>query len=120
MHELSIANAIVDAVLHEIQQRNLPAVQTIGIRIGALSGVVPEALQFGFEAITSDTPLASTKLKIEPVPVHGKCHGCDHDFTVDDFVFACPICSSGKIEVTGGEELDIAYLEVEEGGGQRA
>ena len=112
MHELSIANAIVETVLQEIQQQNLAAVQTIVLRVGTLSGVVPEALQFGFEAIISDTPLAKTKLEIERIPVQGKCRTCDHDFTVADFIFACPACDSGQIEVTHGEELEIAYLEV--------
>jgi hydrogenase nickel incorporation protein HypA/HybF len=120
MHELSIANAIVDAVTQEIQRRNLPPVQTIVVRIGVLSGVVPEALQFGFEAITSGTPLAKTKLQIEQVPLQGKCRDCDHEFTVEDFVFACPLCQSGQIKVTRGDELDIAYLEVAEGEEQRA
>lgn len=113
MHELSIATSIVDTVLQEIQRRNLPRVQTIVVRVGALSGVVPEALQFGFEAITSDTPLAKTTLEIEQVPVQGKCRNCGLGFTVEDFLFACPSCQSGQIEVTAGEELEIAHLEVD-------
>jgi len=114
MHELSIAKSIVDLVLLEIEQRNLPQVQTIVLRVGALSGVVPEALQFSFEVIIKDTPLANTKLKIEEIPIQGKCEICGNEFTVESFVFACPICHSGQTEVTHGEELDIAYLEVEE------
>jgi hydrogenase nickel incorporation protein HypA/HybF len=112
MHELSIATSIVDMVLQEIQRKNLPPVQTIAVRIGALSCVDPEALRFGFEAITADTSLAETKLQINEVPVQGKCRACNNEFTVQDFVFACPRCQSGQIEVTRGEELDIAYLEV--------
>ncbi|MDZ7343467.1 MAG: hydrogenase maturation nickel metallochaperone HypA [candidate division KSB1 bacterium] len=114
MHELSIATSIVETVLQEIAQKKLPLVQTIAVRIGALSAVDPEALRFGFDAIISDTPLSKTKLEIELVPVRGKCRACGQEFAVEDFVFACPLCQSGEIEVTGGEELDIAYLEVEE------
>lgn len=115
MHELSIATSIVDTVLQEIERKNLPPVQTIAVRIGALSSVDPEALRFSFEAITAETPLAKTKLEIEHVPVRGKCHTCGLDFTVEDFIFACPSCQSGQIEVMTGEELEIAYLEVEDG-----
>ncbi|MDZ7363260.1 MAG: hydrogenase maturation nickel metallochaperone HypA [candidate division KSB1 bacterium] len=114
MHELSIASAIVDTVTQEIKRQNLPPVQTIVVRIGALSSVVPEALQFGFEAIIPDTLLANTKLQIEWTPVQGKCRVCNHEFTVEDFVFACPACQSGQIEVTRGDELEIAFLEVDE------
>ena len=112
MHELSIASAIVETVSDEIRKRNLAAVQTITVRIGALSGVVPDALQFGYEAIVSGTPLANTKLEIELVPVQGRCKACGHEFAIEEFLFACPLCQAGDIEVTQGEELEIAHLEV--------
>jgi hydrogenase nickel incorporation protein HypA/HybF len=115
MHEISIASSIVETVLREIARKQLPPVQTIAVRIGALSCVDPEALRFGFDSIIPDTPLAKTKLDIEFVPVQGKCRACGREFAVEDFVFACPLCQSGQIEVTRGEELDIAYLEVAEG-----
>jgi hydrogenase nickel incorporation protein HypA/HybF len=114
MHELSIATSIVETVTMEMQRRNLPRLEKIALRIGALSSVDPEALRFGFEAITAGTPLAKTRLEIEHVPVHGKCHTCGLDFLVEDFIFACPSCQSGQIEVTRGEELEIAYLEIAE------
>jgi hydrogenase nickel incorporation protein HypA/HybF len=111
MHELSIAASIVDAVLQEIRRQNLQHVQTIVVRAGALSNVVPESLQFGFEAIIPGTPLAETKLRIEQVPVQGKCRACHQEFEIHDFIFSCPRCQSEQIDVTRGEELDIAYLE---------
>jgi hydrogenase nickel incorporation protein HypA/HybF len=112
MHELSIAESIVNTVLQEIERKTLPPVQKIVVRVGALSGVVPEALQFGFEAITADTQLAQTKLEIEFVPVQGTCRDCEQTFAVEEFFFACPRCQSGHLDITRGEELDIAYLEV--------
>ncbi len=112
MHELSIAAALVDTVLREIQRQNLSLVQTIAVRIGALSSVDPEALRFGFDAIIIDTPLANTKLEMEFVPIQGKCRACNNEFTVQNFVFACPLCDSRQIDMTHGDELDIAYLEV--------
>lgn len=112
MHELSIATSIVETVLHEIDRKHLAPVQSIGVRIGALSNVDPEALRFGFEAAIVDTPLVDTKLEIEFVAVQGKCRACNHEFAVQDFVFSCAHCGSGQIETTRGEELDIAYLEV--------
>lgn len=119
MHELSIANSIVETVLQEVTRKHLPPVQAIALRIGALSSVDPEALRFGFDSIIPDTPLAKAKLEIEFVPVQGKCRTCSQEFAVEDFIFACPHCQSGQIEVTRGEELDIAYLEVAEGEEQR-
>ena len=114
MHELSIAQSIIETVLREKQEKHLPEVKSIVLRIGALSGVVPEALQFGYDALIIDTPLAQTELKIEHIPVQGQCKQCGREFEVQDFFFACPHCGSGDLDITHGEELDIAYLEVEE------
>ena len=114
MHELSIADSIIKTVLHEIEVKQLPAVKRIVVRIGALSGVVPDALEFGFEALVIDTPLERSRLVIEFLPVRGKCRECGKDFEVENFLFACPHCASGAVDVTQGEELDIAYLDVED------
>jgi hydrogenase nickel incorporation protein HypA/HybF len=113
MHELSIADTIVNTVLEEMKKRNIASVTTVGLRIGFLTDVVPEALQFGFEVLIADTPLAGTRLKIERIPVKGVCRACHDSFEVEDFVFVCPACYSTDIEMTQGDELDIAYLEVE-------
>ncbi len=119
MHELSIANSIFDTVSMEMTRLNLQSIQAVVLRVGALSAVDPEALRFSFEAITAETPLANTKLEIEQVAIQGKCKICGSKFTVEDFIFACPLCQSGQIEVTHGEEMEIAYLEVEEEGYKR-
>lgn len=114
MHELSIAQSIVETVLREMEQRNLREVKAIGLRIGALSGVMTEALEFSYEVIIKETPLANTRLVIEKVPVRAKCGDCGQEFEVDEPFFLCPGCGSGNVEVISGQELDIAYLEVEE------
>lgn len=112
MHELSIATSIVSTVLQEVRRRNLPRVQNIGVRIGVLSNVDPEALQFSFESIISGSPLAHTQLEIEHVPVQGTCRVCGYRFTIQNFAFVCPHCDSGQIDTKNGEELEIAYLKV--------
>jgi hydrogenase nickel incorporation protein HypA/HybF len=114
VHELSVAENIIDVVLQEIDRQQLPPVQKIAVQVGALSAVDPEALRFAFEAIRSGTPLAHTTLEIESVPVQGQCNDCHQGFSVEDLVFACPACQSGRIQLTQGEELHITYLEVED------
>ncbi len=114
MHELSIAQSILNTVLQEKTSRQLPHILKIVVHIGALSDVVPEALKFGFDAIKQDTALAETELHIEIIPVRGQCKACGNDFDVQNFVFTCPHCQSGQIQMVRGDELHIAYLEVEE------
>lgn len=115
MHELGIADSIIQAVLHKMQESGYARVDVVALRIGALTDIVPDALEFGFEVLTRDTPLAETRLQIETVPVHGKCDDCGRDFEVNEFVFICPNCEGRAIEMSSGDELEIAYIEVDDG-----
>jgi hydrogenase nickel incorporation protein HypA/HybF len=110
MHELRIAQEIINITQREMVTRKLNNISKIGLKIGALSGIDPEALSFGFEASTADSELAGVELDIEFIPVKGKCDSCRADFEVDDFLFICPQCGSNEVTVTEGEELNIAYF----------
>ncbi len=114
MHELSIAQNILKTVLGEIQSQNLPPVRTIGLKIGVLSDVLPDALEFGFDALKKETILAETELAIERTPVGGECRDCNEKFAMQELIFSCPACQSRSIEMHGGQELDITFLEVEQ------
>jgi len=114
MHELSIANSILDIVLKEKTINNLPDIKAIGLRIGALSGILPDALEFSFDAIKKETPLEKTVLEISEIPVTGICKSCKDKFSVTDLIFACPKCYSTSIEVDKGQEMDIEYLDIED------
>ena len=110
MHELRIAQEVITVAQEEMERRRLSRLDEIGVRLGALSGVNPDSLSFGFTAATIDTPLADTRLIIKQVPVQGSCRSCTRDFQVEEFVFICPHCGSRDMDITRGEELDIEYL----------
>ncbi len=114
MHELVIAQSILTTLERETSRQNLPAVKAVGVRIGTLSDIVPDALRFNFEVIKQDTPFAQTDLIIESVSMKAQCTACKHEFEVKSLLFVCPSCSSGQVKVIQGEELDITYLEVED------
>jgi len=114
MHELAIAESIIKITLDETERQNLGPVKKIVVRVGALTDVVPDALQFGFEAASADTKLAGTKLEIKTIPVVGKCKSCGKGFEVEEHIFICPNCESFDIEMTRGDELDIEYIEADE------
>lgn len=110
MHELSIASEIISIVEKEIEKLQIGGIKTIKLKIGALAGVDPEALRFGFEAASAGTKLDGTQLDIDWVTVKGRCRTCSREFAIDDYAFICPYCESRDIEVTEGEELDIVHL----------
>jgi len=114
MHELSIANSILEAVRKERERLNGARVTKVGVRIGELAGVDPEALSFGFEILVKDSGLEPLALDIESVPRRHECSHCRHVFTVVDYRVDCPACGSTETRCISGDELDLAYLEVEE------
>jgi len=113
MHELSIACEIIEIVLKEKESRALGRITEVGIDVGALSGIDPEALAFGFEAATLDTPLAEARLQVKSILASGVCNHCGKSFEAGEFVFACPHCGSSDLKITGGEKLQVTYLKVE-------
>lgn len=114
MHELAVAESILDIAKNEMGGQNLRSVRSIRVRVGALSDVVPEALRFGFQISVRETEMAGAVLDIETVSVKGRCGACERDFEVFDYIFECPFCKSRNIELTQGDELEIAYIEVED------
>jgi len=114
MHELSIASEILDTVRKEMESRPGAHARKVGVRVGAVSGVVPDALSFGFEALVRGTDLEPLTLEIESLPRRQRCPDCDFVFEVKDESTACPRCAREDTVFVGGDELDLAYLEVEE------
>ena len=114
MHELSIANSILEAVRKERERLNGARVSKVGVRIGELAGVDPEALRFGFEVMVKDTDLEPLGLEIETTSRRQECSQCKHVFTVVDYELDCPACGAKETRCIGGDELELAYLEVEE------
>ena len=114
MHELSIANSILDAVRTEAARRPGARLLKVGVRVGELSGVVPDALSFCFEALVRGSDLEPLALEIETCPRCQRCPECGRTFPVIDYEIACPDCGEGQTRCVSGDELEMAYLELEE------
>ena len=114
MHELGIADSILDAVRAESQKRPDARIVRVGLKLGEVAGVDPDALSFCFESLVKGSELEPLELELERVQHRRRCPRCRQDFDVFDFETACPDCGENLTEFIGGDELEIAYLEVEE------
>jgi hydrogenase nickel incorporation protein HypA/HybF len=114
MHELGIASSIFEAVQSEARLRPAARVARVGLRIGELSSVDPEALKFSFEVLVKDTPFSPLSLAIEVCPLRNRCNACGHTFAVVDYSTVCPRCGEQHTESIGGTEIELSYLELEE------
>jgi hydrogenase nickel incorporation protein HypA/HybF len=114
LHELSIATAILERVELETAKHPGAKATKVGVRIGELAGIDADALSFGFECLVKDTEKAPLELEIELVPRVQRCPKCKHEFRVEGFDTACPSCNHLITENISGQELDIAFIEVED------
>lgn len=115
MHELSITQSLVETACDKAQEVGAARVARVHLRIGALSGVVKEALVFSFDLVAEGTLCAGAVLDIEDVPVTVMCPACQQPRTLaETWHFVCPECGTPTPEVLTGRELDLVSLEIEQ------
>lgn len=114
MHELSIAMSIVEMAQEEAEQRH-GHVTAVHLKLGALSGVVKEALLNAYEVACEETPLAGSRLIVDEVPVVVFCPNCRTERLLSSVqLFCCGECGTPTSEVVSGRELEVFALEIEE------
>jgi hydrogenase nickel incorporation protein HypA/HybF len=108
MHELAIAEGLVDAVTERLPGTKIAEVR---LEIGALSGVVADSLRFCFDLATEGTALEGACLQITEPGVHCECRTCGAAFAPDDAILLCP-CGSADVSVLSGQQLTITSVKV--------
>ena len=114
MHELSIASTILDRAKAASEENGGARVTKVGLRIGEISGVEPDALAFGIEALSKDTPFEGLALEIEQPRRKLRCAACAAEFEPEGFAYACPACQNPSSECIAGNELDVTFVELED------
>jgi hydrogenase nickel incorporation protein HypA/HybF len=113
MHELSIAQSVVQIIEEEMQKNNAGVLKSVRLNIGKMSAIVPDSLSFCFEIITKDTPLEGARLIIETIPLRIYCRDCSKEFEIKEYAFSCPGCGDTNIKVVTGMDLSVVEIEVE-------
>ena len=113
MHEMSIAQSVLDIVLQESRNHQVKRVLSVALRVGELSAVETESLKVCFDLLTKGTLAEGARLNIERVQVTCRCRECGSDFTVNELTFSCPSCGSGGLKMLSGRELSVDSFEAE-------
>jgi len=113
MHEMSIAQGLLDIIREEMQKHHATVLRSVRLNIGQLSAIVPESLSFCFEVMTAGTELEGARLNMEIIPLTGSCRICNKEFEIKDYAFECPHCHSRDIQTLSGQELSIVEMEVD-------
>ena len=113
MHELSIANNIVEIAAEHALQQGSSRVTGVTLRIGRLSCVHEDALRYSFELVTEGTPLAGASLTVIEVPVRIWCPVCTAEVDLPGIQrLACPACGHLSGDIRAGRELDIESIQI--------
>lgn len=108
MHELAIAESIVDAVCDKAAGRR---VHRVTLRVGALTAVVPDAMRFCFDLAVEGTVADGAALEIVELPGAASCRSCGATVQLESPILLCS-CGSADLAVTAGRELQIVSMEV--------
>ena len=114
MHELSVAQSVVEIVSTAVPKESLSRVTAVRMKVGTMAGVVPESLEFSFQAITAGTVLEHACLTIETIPFRVQCHDCGATSEEELGVVICSQCGSANTTILSGNELYVSEIEVDD------
>lgn len=112
MHELSIAQEIVDIIKQSVPVNQWNLIKSANLQLGVFSNILADSLSFCFEASIKNTELEQTKLIIEVIPLTIHCENCFSDTIVEDFIFYCPKCFNPNITILTGQEMQLTAIEL--------
>jgi hydrogenase nickel incorporation protein HypA/HybF len=116
MHELSIVTSVVESVTESLAAYPGARVLEVRLRVGALTSVVVESLEFCWGIAAEGTPLEGAKLAVNVLPVVMHCEPCAQDVELEGVQsFRCPRCGQPCAEMRQGRELEIDSIEIDDG-----
>ena len=113
MHEVAIMTEALRMAEDAAKSAGAARIVRLKLRLGSLSGVVPESMRFAFDVVSHDTMAAGAVLEIEPVQAVCWCSTCQSEFECADFFNECPRCHNPSGELRRGREMEIAAVELE-------
>jgi hydrogenase nickel incorporation protein HypA/HybF len=113
MHELSLAEAMLDIIKEQAKQDDFTRVTNVVLEIGALSHVEADAMSFCFDAVVAGTLAEGSKLEIVGIPATGKCPQCQKISNIQNLYDPCTHCGEFGLALIDGDQLRIRHLEVE-------
>ncbi|SMB92690.1 hydrogenase nickel incorporation protein HypA/HybF [Desulfonispora thiosulfatigenes DSM 11270] len=114
MHELAIAQNLLDIVCKAAEDNSLVKVNKISIIAGEVNSIVPDALEFGFLVSAEGSIAEKAKIVYTELPAVIKCKKCEETFPWKENGYSCPKCFHEQGEMIQGNELYIDYIEGDE------
>lgn len=115
MHEVAVALSLLEGVEAKAAEEGIERVAAVHVRIGALSGVAPDALLFSWDVVSAQTICANSRLQLEEIPLVIYCERCRGErMPRSGSGFLCPDCETVSPRVVRGREMQLVAMEVPE------
>lgn len=121
MHELAMAQGIINAVIETAENNNAIEVNEVVIEIGRLAMINPEQLKFMLDVLVEDTIVDGAKITTFEIPVEIKCSKCGYEgeADLDDLdhyapIIECPECENKRISILNGKECIVKNIVIEQ------
>jgi hydrogenase nickel incorporation protein HypA/HybF len=115
MHELSVALGLIEGIQESASRDGFERVLAVHVRVGALSGIAPDALRFSWKLASAGTLASDSTLEIEDVPLVVFCEYCEDERTPHPGSgLLCPQCARACTTIVHGRELQLVAVEVPE------
>ena len=112
MHELSIAQSIVELAEEQARNHQAQCIEELELEIGSLAGIEWQALEFALETCVKETLLENAHIVRHIISGEGRCGDCETAFPVDTLFSSCPACGSYAVKIIKGKELRINSIVV--------
>lgn len=107
MHEMSIAEGIIEVVERTAKTNNVTRVKSVTIAVGELAGVDLPSLRFAWDSVTAGGAAQGAELIIETPPGQAWCMDCGKTVPLHKYGDACPTCGGYHLTATGGTEMRV-------------
>jgi hydrogenase nickel incorporation protein HypA/HybF len=116
VHELSLIASVFDVLEEKAREHGAARVTAVVLRVGVLSGAVPDLLESAFEIYRKGTLAEGARLTVKVVPVKLRCPDCGGESVREETDFSCAACGSRRVEIVEGRELFVDRIELETDG----
>ena len=113
MHELSLLQGVVTAVEKAAVDSGATGVERVGLRVGTMSGAVPEALDSALPLAAVGTLAEGALLELEVLIAAVWCPTCEAEQEIDEFyALTCPQCGTPTGDLVRGREFEVVFADV--------
>ena len=107
MHELSIAEGIIEIVERNAAANGIRQVSEVRIAVGELAGVDIPSLEFAWKSVTRGGAAEGASLVIERPKGEAWCLDCSKTVPLPRSGRPCPLCGGFHLAATGGTEMRV-------------